>query len=597
MKRSAWILGCALLASVPIAQAALDGAVKDRGTKYSVRQGYRELEVFTNQAACEEDARLRTANPGPMRQRFELKSGGGALLSAQPSAEDCAAAARARLTADGATRPSGTAAEANVLSCATITNFSTAFQPPTCVVTSNFSARYTTTGSPGPGPDPDPPCECPPPNEPPPALGAPANLRTTSVSTTLVRAQWDALSGAQSYELQFCRGATCANLAPLACVTATGYDHVLPTNATARYKVAASRAADCSTLGAQSDFVTGTTVQPDPDPPSCAALPPDRPQNCPSGYTGTWTQRASAAPYPECVTWSAWNPSTEGCTVVNQPPPPRYMFLDQFEYDVSRSGRSADGLFAGSGWAAVKAINGSMGRGSGYAFTQPDAIRGSKVLVLESHPEAISGFPVAQTDYYLQRGREGSTEEVLPANVWIQFWTYATTDSRFATRDKTIYPCNSYYACSWGPNLGWLFMWGSGGFNVGGDGSSRRYLALEAQNADRDTRVRDGEEAKLFQNVNATPMRGGAWYQVRLHMDTSGAQGTFEAWIKERGQTSFTKVSDWRGGVTPNFSWPIPANQQRGHTMFRMPTTVNQYSNTVYLDDFAISRTMEGLPQ
>lgn len=339
-------------------------------------------------------------------------------------------------------------------------------------------------------------------------------------------------------------------------------------------------------------------VTPPPPPPQvCAPLPPNRPQDCPTGYAGTWIQRASAAPYPGCVTWSTWYPSTEGCAVVNQPPPPRYMFIDRFEYDVSRSGRSADGLFAGSGWAAVKAINGSMGRGSGYAFTQPDATRGSKVLVLESHPEPITDFPVPQTDYYLQRGREGSTEEVLPANVWIQFWTYATPDSRFSTRDKTIYPCNSHYACSWGPNLGWLFMWGSGGFNVAGDGSSRRYLALEAQNADRDTRgERDGEEAKLFQNVNATPMRGGVWYQVRLHMDTSGEQGTFEAWIKERGQASFTKVSDWRGGQTANFSWAIPTNQRRGHTMFRMPTTVNSYSNTVFIDDFVIAASAEALP-
>jgi hypothetical protein len=222
------------------------------------------------------------------------------------------------------------------------------------------------------------------------------------------------------------------------------------------------------------------------------------------------------------------------------------------------------------------------------------------VLVMESNPGSTPppDFPYSQTDYYLQLGREGSSTITLPSNTWLQFWTYATPESRFSTRDKTIYPCSSAYPCVWGPNLGWLFMWGSGGFNTSGDGSSRRFLAVEAANADNrgDTEY-PTNKSKLKQNLSANPLLGGRWYQVRLHLDTSGAQGTYEAWVRERGQTAWTKVSDWRGGVTPQFFWPIPETQRRGHTMVRVPTTVNGPGNsTTYLDDFVIGSSAAQLP-
>lgn len=332
---------------------------------------------------------------------------------------------------------------------------------------------------------------------------------------------------------------------------------------------------------------------------TCPSAPADRQIDCPTGYTGTWTQRAEVGPAPSCaIAWSPIAFPPDACTVVSQPPPARPLFTDRFDYDVGRDITNAEQLFAGSGWPAMKANNSSMGRGSGWIYTRPDATRGGRVLVMESNPQPISGFPVAQTDYYLQLGREGSTTEVLPANTWMQFWTYATPDSRFATRDKTIYPCNSFYPCSVGPNLGWLFMWGSGGFNTGGNASARRFLALEAANADnRGDSEYPTNKVKLSQNVNATPLAGGTWYQVRLHINTSGAQGEYEAWVRAHGTSAWTKVSDWRGGQTANFFWPIPADQRRGHTMFRMPTTVNGPGNSItYLDDFVIANSQSALP-
>lgn len=332
-------------------------------------------------------------------------------------------------------------------------------------------------------------------------------------------------------------------------------------------------------------------------PPTCPDVPADRRIDCPTGYTGTWTQRAQVGPAPTCaITWSAWNPQTEGCTVVSQPPPERPLFIDRFEYDVSRSATNSEQIFAGSGWSGVKAENSNYGRGDGWAYTRTDATLGSKVLVLESRPTDSpppGDFPYSQTDYWIQRGNEGGSGVAIPANAWIQFWTYATPESRFSTRDKTIYPCRGAYPC----HPTWLFMWGASGFEDSAAPAGGRYLALEGEGAIRDTRnTGDGNSRKLFQNASKTPLLAGRWYQVRLHIDISGTQGVYEAWIKERGQSGFTKIADWRGGVTANFSWPLPTSQRGAYSVVRIPTTVNAQNNTVYIDDFAIAGSQDALP-
>ncbi|HEY0687072.1 MAG TPA: hypothetical protein VGD45_32310 [Steroidobacter sp.] len=308
------------------------------------------------------------------------------------------------------------------------------------------------------------------------------------------------------------------------------------------------------------------------------------------GLAGTALAQVPNPPTDLSVEGGSSVPTTPGST----------LFFDNFDYEASRSG-GVSSVFPAHGWTHVKAENSNEASGNGWIYTRADSTLGSRVLVLESIPgsTAMEGMPYSQTDYYLQLGREGSTTQTLPANVWIQFWTYATPESRFSTRDKTLYPCSGIYPCNWGPNLGWLFMWGSGGFNTSGDGSSRRFLAVEAQNADfRGDTEYPANKAKLKQNLVSTPLAGGQWYQVRLHFDTSGAQGTYEAWVRQRGQSTWTKYSDWRGGQTANFYWPIPTDQRRGHTMFRAPTTVNGFgSSTVYIDDFAIASSQSALPQ
>ncbi|MDY6949729.1 MAG: hypothetical protein SXG53_28970 [Pseudomonadota bacterium] len=293
------------------------------------------------------------------------------------------------------------------------------------------------------------------------------------------------------------------------------------------------------------------------------------------------------------------NPPTDlsvegGSSVPTQPG--RTLFFDNFEYDVNRSLTNGRSIFMSHGWSHAKSENSTESSGSGYLYTLNNSTRGSRVLVMESVPSMNpppGDFPNQQTDYYLQYGNETGGGAV-PANIWIQFWTYATPESRFATRDKTIYPCRGAYPC----HPTWLFMWGSQGFEESRAPSGGRYLALEADGADRDTRTNDGNERKLFQNLSNTPLLAGRWYQVRLHMDISGTQGVYEAWIKERGQSSFTKVADWRGGQTANFSWPLSSANRQPFSVLRSPTTVNgPGDSTVYIDDFAIATSADNLPQ
>jgi hypothetical protein len=276
------------------------------------------------------------------------------------------------------------------------------------------------------------------------------------------------------------------------------------------------------------------------------------------------------------------------------------LFFDNFEYAVGRACCAALTAFRDKGWDGVKATNSGENGAYGYVYTQPDATLGSRVLVLESRPADAPvppGFAYGQTDYYLGLGSESGAASI-PANVWFQFWTYATPESRFSTRDKTLYPCRGYYPCSPG-QWSWLMMWGARGFETTAAPDGGRFLALQGETADfRGAAEYPTNASKLFQNVSKTPLLAGRWYQVKLHMDISRAQGVYEAWIRERGQSAWTKVADWQGGVTPNFSWPIPTEQRTGFRLFRMPTTVNGPGNsTVYIDDFTIANAEADLPR
>lgn len=286
------------------------------------------------------------------------------------------------------------------------------------------------------------------------------------------------------------------------------------------------------------------------------------------------------------------------------PPPPTPsatpLLIDRFEYDVPRAGTGARSLFVAQGWNHVKSTNSGDGGAWGYLYTQTEPALNSRVLVVESRAgdaPVPPGFAYGQTDFYLQKGVERGAV-YLPPNVWFQFTTTATPDSRFAARDKFLYPCRVFYPCGQG-QWSWLLMQGSRGFEDTAGNPSDRFLAMQGETADfRAAAEYPTNATKMFQNVDPTPMVAGTWYDVRIHVDVSGEQGVYEAWRRVHGQMTWQPVSRWVGGVTPNFVWPLPASQRAGFELLRMPTTSNGPGNSTFkLDDFVIGRSVSELPQ
>lgn len=244
---------------------------------YVVRQGTKQLAVHAERVSCAEDAKARTAVPGAPRFSYQLRSGSGALLESFGSESSCISAPVTRLTADGSRRPTPpNLREGNVQSCVISINYSTSFQPPTCVETHSVIASYTaslptptcavkpstesrtcpagtsgtwsqtSTVSPYPGcvvtwnPSAPPATSCPP-------IAQPTGpVLTLSVVNVLeVHLAWTGTTSA-AYSIEKCRGAGCTNFAPLTCTQASRYVDVLPATATARYRIRGNSQLNCS---------------------------------------------------------------------------------------------------------------------------------------------------------------------------------------------------------------------------------------------------------------------------------------------------------------------------------------------------------------
>lgn len=271
------------------------------------------------------------------------------------------------------------------------------------------------------------------------------------------------------------------------------------------------------------------------------------------------------------------------------------IFQDNFDYVVDRNASNVEEPFRAHGWTDVKANNSYFRRGYGYAYTTYNSTLNSQVLVLEAHPSQEPQFQ--QTDFWVKYGSDTHAQGTVPPNVWFQFWVYATPESQWY-RQKFIYPCRGSYPCSSGRFL-WLMGYDRQNLTGIGDGAIEappggRFILVNTDHANY-YGGHPWNRTKLFQNVNQTPMLPGIWYQVRIHVDTSGPQGTYEAWIRQRGTTTWTKVSEWIGGVTRNFEWPIPETMRDGNRQFAMPTTVNRLDSTLYIDDFIMATSLQDL--
>jgi len=284
------------------------------------------------------------------------------------------------------------------------------------------------------------------------------------------------------------------------------------------------------------------------------------------------------------------------------------LFRDNFEYDVGREDPNAASLFVSQGgWGFAKTYQSGEPGALGWLYTTnsipgyPGSFPGTastRVLAVESRPATLrpEGGMTSQTDVYLQLGRTGGPA-VIPANAWIQFWIYSNYYgnqlSTYADRNKFIYPCPGDYPCT---NGQWLWMTGKNGCNdppTTSGLSNEQFICIEAVTANRSNASDDAFRWRLGQNLNTSAkIRPNTWTLVKLHIDTSGSQGKYEAWLKTVSG-SWVKITEYIGGVTPSFTWPITPFGQR---LFRMPTVINYNDSWQYMDDFVIAESDADLP-
>jgi PKD repeat protein len=310
------------------------------------------------------------------------------------------------------------------------------------------------------------------------------------------------------------------------------------------------------------------------------------------------------------------------------------LFSDNFEYRVDRNESAfypsgVDNPFHNTGgWTAAKAVN-VTGSHYGYLYTTmqipgyagvfPGDNPTGRVLVVEARAGSMcsTSDPICQTDFWLQYG--DSAPGTIPADVWFQFWIYSNryndpTDqndqiSAYANRSKFLYPCNDVdgYPCENQEegNLGlkWLFTLGhtTGEPYWANDDITEVFMTtVDPYNHSinfQGPNTEPGNRFKIGQNDVSDNIRPHRWTLVKLHFDTSGTQGIYEAWIKPLGG-SWLQVADWRGGVTADFTWPLTdVGGAGGHKVLRMPTTIDDYDSWIYLDDFVMAASENGLPE
>lgn len=222
----------------------------------------------------------------------------------------------------------------------------------------------------------------------------------------------------------------------------------------------------------------------------------------------------------------------------------------------------------------------------GYAGSFPEGA--TRVLCVETNPTNVEG-DLWQADPSLQFWAETSPAGTIPADIWIQWWQYncrsGVQQSTFDGRDKTLYVTQSDppYPST---DFPWLALQGSAGFqHTTPSNDTDNYLALQSLRSavPYDSGSDPVGYQKMFQNLSSAVITPNAWFQVRMHIDTSGAEGSAEMWIRERGTPTWTKVMEWLPGVTQfdpgngvgTFQWPTSAEDRAGAKVMRWPSTTN----------------------
>lgn len=298
------------------------------------------------------------------------------------------------------------------------------------------------------------------------------------------------------------------------------------------------------------------------------------------------------------------------------------IIFDDFEYEVDRD-TVDDALkfrYDGLGvWDGVKSSQNTGQDGArGYLYTV-DSIPGfpgefpsggDRVLCMEFLPDTL-GF---QTDAYLFMGSAVNPEHLVPSKHWIQFWLYINNYGEQATQWSTtgakwIYPCvDGSPTCSYA-YVSYLALFKPISYNPFNETTTgaRVYPVLECTGCNY-TPGSDPGVHKIGHNISS---QGGLiypnqWVLVKIHVDHSGSaegvppgQGVYEEWHMPQGQAYFTKVAEWKGGVTPDFTWDVTTMGEGysiGNESLKLGTTFNDYDVWLYIDDFAIASSEALLP-
>jgi hypothetical protein len=305
------------------------------------------------------------------------------------------------------------------------------------------------------------------------------------------------------------------------------------------------------------------------------------------------------------------------------------VLFDDFEYAVDPTTNPTNPFTSTGPWTGSKATNlndyPAGAKGKLYTRTSIPGYTGSfpgqsSSRVLKMEANNVSGG----TDFYLQY--HGASANSIPANVWFQFWIYINYDeasgetSGLESRHKFLYPCpTSTYGChpkwlvsfSAVPYQSLMQTYGEGypfphpeqsniteygqAFVIMRDCDGPSYLPPSNPDTTNENKLGPNTDGVTVNNSHIPPNQ---WTLVKIHIDTSGNQGEMHIWVKPLGG-SWSKLSEWVGGVTQYFDWPIAS--PGGHQYLRMPTTFGITDTELggmhyYVDDFVIATSEASLP-
>lgn len=295
------------------------------------------------------------------------------------------------------------------------------------------------------------------------------------------------------------------------------------------------------------------------------------------------------------------------------------LFHDEFEYPVDRNSSGSGEIFTTQGpWSNVK-TNQDGRNACGYIYTT-NSIPGysgslpgknsNRVLAMEFLPETLHcdvGGGWLQTDCYLTIGSASAPADNIPSNVWFQYWIYLQrygNQMSIFSDGKWLYPSKSgSYPAPTTTGLDWLVLFKTNSYfpYLESAVNGNTYYELEGSYADNQN-VDSWDQFKLGHNI--TPggglIKANEWTLVKIHIDTSGrsnlapaGQGVYEMWLRNVNG-GWRKVTEWIGGVTPGFVWPI--SNPQGHRALKIGTTVNDHDAWLYMDDFAMASSEGDLP-